>query len=294
MIPPRTILAAIDFSDTSKAALVLAARLARQCRAELHVLHVEHPLLAAAARHAGIDLTLETHEELQQFIAAAAPAADGSIHAHVEAGSAVEVIIERAHKLRADLVVVGGRGMSGAEKIVFGSTTEGLLRRSDVSVLVVPTGWAAPHPTAPDLSGVGPVVVGIDPSDSSIAGAKAACALASVLKTSVEVVHIVPDLAVLGRWRAHAETAVRDRVSAARRELEPLVQGLGCSVPVQLHVRTGAVADQLAHAASTGRDRAPIVVLGKKLPDSHGGAPGTIAYRVLSMADAPVLMYVGP
>jgi hypothetical protein len=33
-------------------------------------------------------------------------------------------------------------------------------------------------------------------------------------------------------------------------------------------------------------------VLGKKAPHSGGGAPGAIAYRVLSLADAPVLMYV--
>ena len=292
MIPPRIIVAATDFSEPSRVALVLAARLARHCRAALHVLHAEDPLLAAAADHAGIDLARETKEELQRFIAGARPAAECSPQSHVVAGSAVDVILDVAGKHLADLVVVGSRGMSGAERLVFGSTTEGLLRRASVSVLIAPDGWVPPRAGTPDLSGIGPVVAGVDLSDPAIAGAKAACSLASVLGTSVEIVHVVPDLAVLSRWRTHADTAVRDRVASARQELEPVVGSLGCSVQVELRIEAGAVPDRLAAAAAPARDRAPILVLGKKPPGSKGAAPGTTAYRVLSLASVPVLMYV--
>lgn len=293
MIPPRAILAAVDFSDTSRVALILAARLARHCGAELHVLHAEDPLLNAAADHAGIDLAGETDEELQRFIAGAWPAAQCSPRSHVIAGAAVDVILALAHEHRADLVVVGSRGMSGAEKLVFGSTTEGLLRRADVSVLVAPAGWMPPHPDALDLSGLGPLVAAVDLSDDpSVAAAKAACTLASVLGTSVEIVHVVPAMAVLGRWRAHADAAVRDRVAAAGQELELLIRGLGCSVPVEMRVEAGAVPNRLAEAAGPARDRTPILVLGKKAPGSKGAAPGTIAYRVLSLATVPILMHV--
>ena len=292
MIPPRTILAAVDFSDASKAALALAARLARHCGSDLHVAHVEHPLLEAAAQHAGIDLTGETREELQRFIASAAPAAECSPHARVAAGPAVEVILDQAHQLRADLIVVGGRGMSGAEKLVFGSTADGILRRSDISVLVVPGGWTAPNPTVSDLSGIGPVVVGVEAADSSMAGVKVACALASVLLASVEIVHVVPDIAVLERWRGHAEVAVRNRITAARRELEPWVRAAACSVPSQLRIEAGSVSGRLAETASRGPGRAPIIVFCKKPPGAHGSTPGTTAYGVLSMATVPVWMYV--
>lgn len=292
MMPPRTIVAAIDFSDASRVALVLAARLARHRRSALHVLHVDHPLLDVAADRAGIDLATETHEELRRFIAAATPAAECSPQLHVIAGAAVDVILNVAHQHQADLVVVGARGMSGAQQLVFGSTTEGLLRRADVSVFVAPAGWVPPRPNSLDLSGTGPIVAGVDLSDPSVACANAACALASVLGTSVEVVHVVPDLAVLSRWRAHAETAVRDRVAAARQELEHVVRSLGCSVPVEVRVEAGAVPDRLAAAAAPARDRAPILVLGKKAPGAKGAAPGTTAYRVLMLASVPVLMYV--
>ena len=299
-MPPRTIVAAIDFSDASRVALVLAARLARHCRSQLHVLHAEHSLLGAAADHAGIDLARETHEELQRFIAAAPPAAECSPRSHVIDGAAVDVILDVAHRSRADLVVVGSRGLSGAEKLVFGSTTEGLLRRAGVSVLVAPAEWVPPHPDAPDLSGTGPIIAGVDLpepsvaglSEPSVAGATAACKLAAVLGTSVEIVHVVPDLAVLSRWRAHADTAVRDRIAAARQDLESVMRSLGCSVPVELRIEAGAVPNRLAEAAAPTRGRAPILVLGKKAPGSTGAAPGTTAYRVLSLASVPVLMYV--
>ena len=57
-------------------------------------------------------------------------------------------------------------------------------------------------------------------------------------------------------------------------------------------VAAGAVPNRLAKAAGPARDRSPILVLGKKAPGSKGAAPGTTAYRVLSLASVPVLMYV--
>lgn len=102
----------------------------------------------------------------------------------------------------------------------------------------------------------------------------------------------MPALAVLSRWRAHADAAVREHVAAARRELEPVVRSLACSVPVELRVESGAVADTLAKAVEPGHNRAPLLVLGKKAPGSKGAAPGTIAYRALTMTKVPVLMHL--
>ena len=292
MIPPRTILAATDFSDPSTAALVFAARLARHCQAALHVVHAEDPLLAAAAERSGIDLVAQTREELHHAVAAAPPAADCSPQLHAVAGPAVDVILDVVRAQHADLVVVGSRGMSGAERFVFGSTTEAVLRRSHVSVLVVPPGWMPPRSTGVDLAGTGPLIAGVDMSASSLAGARAACRLASALGTAVELVHVVPELAVLARWQPHAAGGLEDRVAQARKELDRAVSGLGCQVPMEWRVETGSVPDQLASIAARAADRAPLLVLGKKAPHAGGSAPGTIAYRVLSLADVPVLMFV--
>jgi len=292
MMPPRNILAATDFSESSLTALAFAARLARHCGAALHVLYAEHPLLGAAAERSGIDLATETRDELRRVIAAAPPAVDCSPQLHVVAGAAVDVIADVARAHAVDLIVVGSRGMSGAEKLVFGSTTEGLLRRSDVSVLVVPPEWTPPRPAGVDLAGMGPVIAAVDMTEPSIAGARAACGFAKALGTAVELIHVVPEVAVPARWRPHAQQVLEDRVTEARKELETITRGLACAVPIAGNVDTGAVADRLAAIAGRAADRAPVLVLGKKAPRSAGGAPGTIAYRVLSLARVPVLMVV--
>ena len=293
-MPPRAILAAVSFSDSSRVALVLAARLARHCDAELHVLHVEDPLLDAAARYEGIDLSTETYAELQRFVAGAWPAAQCLPQTHVLAGAAVDVILDVAHRHRADLVVVDSGRMSSVERRVFGSTTEGLLRRADVSVLVAPAEWTPPQPDAPDLSDLGPLVVVVDLSDPrSVPATKAACELASVLGTSVEIVHFVPDREASEPWRSPADRRPsRDAVADARAELELLIRELGCSVPVEIRVEAGAVAHRLAEAAGPTGNRAPILVLGKTAPSSKGGWPGAIVNRVLSGGTVPILMYV--
>src|SRR5258706_159159 len=74
MIPPRRVLAAVDFSETSRTALAFAARLAHHCGAELHVVYAQDPLLDAAARVHGVDLETEAHEELHSFMADEWPA----------------------------------------------------------------------------------------------------------------------------------------------------------------------------------------------------------------------------
>ena len=211
MIPPRAILAAVNFSDTARAALVLAARLAQHCGADLHVLYVEDPLLDAAADHAGIRLGRETREELQRFIAGAWPAAQCSPQSHVIAGAPVGVILDVAHQHHADLVVVGRCGIIQGGRFL-GSTTEGLLRRTDVSVLIAPSEWMPPHPDGLDLSDWGPSSRWSISRIPSMAAAKAACKLASILGTSRDRARRSGTRS-RSRWRAHADTAVRERVT---------------------------------------------------------------------------------
>ena len=74
--------------------------------------------------------------------------------------------------------------------------------------------------------------------------------------------------------------------------MELLIHGLGCSVQVEMLVEAGAVPNLVAEAAAPAGDRARVLVLGKKAPGSTGAAPGTTAYRVLSLASVPVLMYI--
>jgi nucleotide-binding universal stress UspA family protein len=291
MLPPRVVLAAVDFSEPSRVALNVAARLAIQSGASLHVLHAEDPLLASAARAAGVELASETRGELQAFVQSAVPAGRLAAPAlHVVTGPPVETLCDIAQREKADVVVMGVHGMSGAERALFGSTTEGVLRKADVSVLVVPATWTPPRAGGDDLSGVGPVVAAVDLAEPSIEAATAACRLAALLGTSVDAVHVVPALPALGRWSSHAETAVQARLTTARSELAAALQNRCRDVPLRLRVETGRVAEQLAAAVAPGSAGHPILVLGRRTRADRGGAPGSTAYRVLATADVPVLM----
>jgi nucleotide-binding universal stress UspA family protein len=291
MFHPRRVLAATDFSEPSRVALTMAARLAIQCHAELHVLHVEDPLLCAAARADHLDLSAQSREDLDALITGADLPSWLVTHQHVVIGKATEGICNVACRERADVVVVGATGVSGFEHVVFGSTAKGVLRRSEIPVLVVPRTWLPPSAAAIDLSGTGPLIVGVDFTVGSFQAVGAAVQLARLLGTSLELLHVIPTLPVISRWRPQSvrvEAAEGDR---ARQELDHLAGALGGSVAVTTRVETGPVAETLA-AAARHEIGHPMLVLGRRLPLHPGDVPGSIASHAVSLAGVPTFMFM--
>ena len=290
-MPPRSILAAVDFSEPSRVALDFAARLARQCQATLHVLHVENRLLAAAARAEGVDLTRETREELTRFTTHATKGHSTPPRQHVVTGDAARTICDIAEREQVDLIVLGVHGMSGAAHALFGSTTEGVLQHSDTPVFVVPDTWTPPLASAADLTGMGPVIAAVECSCTAVAGVAAAVRLAHVLHTSVHAVHVVPALNVLERWRPHADAVVEEQITTARHEITAALAGVMPHQEIPLLVESGSVPERLAAATFTWSGQHPTLVLGRHARGSRRGAPGSTAYRVLGLAKVPVLVY---
>jgi nucleotide-binding universal stress UspA family protein len=58
--------------------------------------------------------------------------------AHLVEGPTVDVLLEQAHKHHATLIVVGTHGHRALHRFIVGSTTDGLLRRSPVPLVVLP------------------------------------------------------------------------------------------------------------------------------------------------------------
>jgi nucleotide-binding universal stress UspA family protein len=291
MIPPKVVLAAVDFSESSRRALMFAARLARHANARLHVVHAQDSLLANAARAAGVDIDAETRAELSAFMQTAPPAGDWSPFQEVADGPAVNVVCDAADRVNTDVIVVGAHGMSGIGRLMFGSTTEGMLREADHSVLVIPDTWTPPRGDSDDLSGVGPVIAGVEPTPAAFAAAHAARDLATLLGTSLELRHVVPSPSVLSRWAGHAETAQRERLDVAGRRLTEAA-ALRDLTADKIEVTSGPVAEQLAGIVRPNENRRPILVLGRRTRAERGGTPGSTAVRVLTLAEVPVLMYL--
>ena len=289
MMPPRHVLAAIDFSEPSRTALAFAARLAAQSSGQLHVLHVQDPLLTAAAEARGFDLAGDTRHEIEAFVRSVG--ASGATQ-HVVAGPAAATVCDIAIREHADVIVIGAHGMSGAEHALFGSVAEGVIRRAATSVLVVPATWTPPDASRHDLIGLGPVVAATDLCTPSIQASAAACRLASLLRTRVELVHVVEPLPVIDRWKAHADEVIAARVPAVNEQVGAVAQSLHAAVPVEVRVETGRLAERLAAAAAPTLTRRPVLVLGRRAETSRSGAPGSTAYRVLMLARVPVLVYL--
>lgn len=292
MIPPTSIVAPVDFSESSRLALVLAARLAHRCGARLLVFHAQDPLLSAAARVEGIALEEETRVELARFVRSAPPAGDIATIHEVVIGQAAPAIAEMAHANAIDLIVMGVRGMSGVERALFGSTTRGVLQRSDVPVLAVPDTWTPFGADGTTPAGLGPVIIGVDFSKESLSAAEDACRLAALLAAPLELWHVVPAVRALPRWRMYSEAAERERESSATRALAALVSHLPYETHIETHVTTGHVAERLAELAAPVGPRRPLVVLGRRAGGDKNTAPGETAARLLAQSSAPILILV--
>ncbi len=143
--PPRRILCAVDFSDTSKKALEEANRLAVLTGAKLSVISVfDNPYLPylqklAVEIHddaAVKELIAKEREKLLVWEAATLGSNRADTH-HAVFGQVVETIASHAEILHAGTIVLGPKGKGAVSRALLGSVTERLMVRSKVDVLVV-------------------------------------------------------------------------------------------------------------------------------------------------------------
>ena len=139
----RRIVAAVDFSDVSMAALRQAACLAAEADARLTAMHVievpEHLALwidrvdgighvrawaDAAARHLRDAVGPDTREYAH-------------VDQRVETGKAYREILHVADEKGADLIVIGAHGHGVIEQMFIGSTAQHIVRRARCPVLIV-------------------------------------------------------------------------------------------------------------------------------------------------------------
>lgn len=134
---PTTILAAIDYSDTSSLVVERTLELARQKQpVELHFLHVNQG-------KPNDDNEQEARRaELLEWLAARLKAGEvlpdsAKVVGHEAAGDPAHVIVEMAGDLLADAVVVGTHGRRGVQRMVLGSVSESVVRNCGCAVFVV-------------------------------------------------------------------------------------------------------------------------------------------------------------
>jgi nucleotide-binding universal stress UspA family protein len=145
--PPtyKTILCALDFSTASTRALEYALTLAKEADARLILLHaIEDVLGDAGADNLGHLSLSEYHRHLQHEAVSRLKAAvpdDARVWARPEErvvkGRAFREILKTVVDERVDLVVIGVRGRSALDQLVFGSTTHRVIREAGCPVLTL-------------------------------------------------------------------------------------------------------------------------------------------------------------
>ncbi|HEY0819611.1 MAG TPA: universal stress protein [Rhizobacter sp.] len=144
MTAPGPILAATDFSAPARHAADRAARLARETHAELTLMHVVAGApLQELRQWLGQGHTVEQRVQDDAQAQLDALAAELQAHRHVNvrprlaSGSVLDEIGREAEARDAGLLVLGARGAGFLRRLVLGSTSERLLRRTMRPLLVV-------------------------------------------------------------------------------------------------------------------------------------------------------------
>jgi nucleotide-binding universal stress UspA family protein len=135
---------ALDFSETSHAAMREATELARRFGAELELLHV-HPLPPAAGLDVSVpppDLLEVASPELETTMAKwqeeAERASGRAVHSTVlPAAAAADEILRFVREHGHDLLVVGTHGRRGVQRLLLGSVAERVVREAPCAVLVI-------------------------------------------------------------------------------------------------------------------------------------------------------------
>jgi nucleotide-binding universal stress UspA family protein len=133
------ILVAVDLSASSEAALRYAAGLAKRLNTQAVLVHASAPSSPLRLEEAHGGASHKVHQWFQQTVSTsqAGQVVSGKI---VAARDPVEVILDQAKRVKADLIVMGSAGRRGVERLVLGSVAESVVRRAGCPVLVVKAG----------------------------------------------------------------------------------------------------------------------------------------------------------
>jgi nucleotide-binding universal stress UspA family protein len=291
----RSILCAIDFSEQSRLALRYAASIAGRCRGTLRAVYVNDPLLTGAAAVALNDreLVARSAAELRAFVDATISERVRRtlrITRQVENGNPTIEIMAAADAAGADLIVVGTQGLTGARRVMLGSTTRRLLRQTRIPVLAIPRGHRR-RTASLSLSWPKPrIMAAITLGRESGKEVAIAARVAQAFDSSLVLVHVVTRV-VRPVWLKAAFSAHdRDRAAHARRRLAALVNRTRSRKPIDARVMSGPVADELvSFAVKEGAALVVVALQGRR--GSWLDRRGSIAYSVLAHAATPVLAY---
>ena len=267
----RKVLIATDFSEGARAAVDRGVALAAISDAEVTLFHVccaspYFPTVAEALPGSGHQLSdlMQQRRDRGATQLAAALAEVKERHPRVRSelaeGQAAKAIARKATEWGADLVVTGARGATDDAVFIIGSVAEGVVKRSDTSVLVIRGDG--------QRAGFSRILVSTDLTEASKAVVPMALTFATP-DVDVELLHVVewgerePPFEASHSARADFRDLWTSAVEEVEQELSVLAGGVGREGATVRHtVLTGVPA-----AAILGRARendSDLLVVGRR------------------------------
>jgi nucleotide-binding universal stress UspA family protein len=141
--PAAAVLVGVDGTEASRAAIALAAREARYRDAPLVAVQAysgERPLGAPAAQPASTlrsveDERMDAESRLRDAVRAVLGDQASGVEVHAVLGLAGRKIVETAHRVNAQLIVLATQGSAS---LLLGTVSQYVLRRAPCPVLIVP------------------------------------------------------------------------------------------------------------------------------------------------------------
>jgi nucleotide-binding universal stress UspA family protein len=274
----KTFLAAYDGSPASRAAVQVAAELARVEDAEVTAVHV-YPHVPPAGIRGGVlapDLQTTLREDARALLEALD--VEGVAHRVLLVGAPARALHEMAEEENAALLVVGATHHGHVGRLVPGSVPSKLLHGAPCPVLVVPADAES-----------GPlrrIVVAYDESAQAEVALHEAERLARLFDARVELVGVHDR----GVYAGPAMIASADLDSVLRGDLEERLRERAATIEgieVGTHAATGDAGRLLTRAAA-GAD---LLVTGSRgFGPLHSVLVGSISRHVVDHAPCPVLV----
>jgi nucleotide-binding universal stress UspA family protein len=243
---------------------------------------------AAVAEHFGARFVVATvgfpelprADDLEMLIHRAVPASRLGYELRVLTGPPPATILRLAREEGIDLLVIGTHGARRGRDRGFGSTTDRVLRDTDLPVLVVPNSVGDLHSfdERGELSQIGSVLAPVDFTLLSRRDARIAASIAETLRIPLVLLHVSPAPGT-GSGLEQARALV---------QLSELREEVARETPVEALVLAGEPADVIA--AVVAERNVGLVVMGLRGAGGvRGPRQGSIAYRMLGLSPTMLL-----
>jgi nucleotide-binding universal stress UspA family protein len=136
----ETVVVGADGSPTAADAVRQAIELVKLTGGSLHIVsaYTPHNLTTGGGEYAKSLRTEDLAQSVVDDLASQATIAGVSVETHRKAGSPADAICEVAEEVKADLIVVGNKGMTGVRRVL-GSVPNSVAHQAPCSVLIAAT-----------------------------------------------------------------------------------------------------------------------------------------------------------